>query len=266
VGSEFDGVITGVTSFGLFVELEESRVSGLVHISQLANDYYHFDPIRKLLKGERTGEQFRLGDHVRVQVLRASIEDRKIDFRLAPRREQAPSPKASHKAYDYSASGERYSLPRPAAAPAAKPPGMFGRAARAVGRAFGRGTPEPAAPATPVPAVSDNRALRGKAKTVSEATGRPAVPSESGQPRLRSKATKTASEALGRPAVPPGAKQQKKKNEQPRGSQSANQAKGNRAGNTSTGPGTTGGGKRKAQETAPAAKRPGRQRKPKGKA
>ena len=82
VGSEFDGVVTGVTSFGLFVELEESRVSGLVHISQLANDYYHFDPIRKLLKGERHGGQFRLGDHVRVQVLRASLEDRKIDFRL----------------------------------------------------------------------------------------------------------------------------------------------------------------------------------------
>jgi ribonuclease R len=141
---------------------------------------------------------------------------------------------------------------------------MFGRAARAVGRAFGRGTPEPAAPATPVPAVSDNRALRGKAKTVAEAAGRPAVPSESGQPRLRSKATRNASEALGRPAIPPEAKRPKK-NEQARGSQPGNQAKGNRAGNTSTGPGTT-GGRRKAQETAPAAKRPGRQRKPKGKA
>ena len=82
IGSEFDGLVTGVTSFGLFVELDESKVSGLVHISQLANDYYHFDAIRKLLKGERTGMQFRLGDHVRIQVLRASLEDRKIDFRL----------------------------------------------------------------------------------------------------------------------------------------------------------------------------------------
>jgi len=90
VGSEFDGLVTGVTSFGLFVELDESKVSGLVHISQLANDYYHFDAIRKLLSGERTGLQFRLGDHVRVQVLRASLEDRKIDFRLvAPRTRQA---------------------------------------------------------------------------------------------------------------------------------------------------------------------------------
>ncbi|MDR3388474.1 MAG: ribonuclease R [Rudaea sp.] len=82
VGSEFDGIVSGVTSFGLFVELTESQVSGLVHITQLPNDYYHFDPIRHLLSGERRGLKFRLGDAVRVQVLRASLEDRKIDFRL----------------------------------------------------------------------------------------------------------------------------------------------------------------------------------------
>ncbi|MCE7949932.1 MAG: ribonuclease R [Xanthomonadales bacterium PRO7] len=84
VGSEFEGVVSGVTSFGLFVELTQSQVSGLVHITQLPNDYYHFDPVRHLLTGERRGLKFRLGDAVRVQVLRASLEDRKIDFRLAP--------------------------------------------------------------------------------------------------------------------------------------------------------------------------------------
>ncbi|TAN07961.1 MAG: ribonuclease R [Rhodanobacteraceae bacterium] len=82
VGSEFDGIVTGVTSFGLFVELTESKVSGLVHITQLRNDYYHFDARRHELRGERTGQMFRLGDAVRVQVLRASMEDRKIDFRM----------------------------------------------------------------------------------------------------------------------------------------------------------------------------------------
>ena len=119
VGEEFEGVVTGVTSFGLFVELDESKVSGLVHISQLSNDYYHFDPIRHLLKGERTGLQFRLGDHVRVQVLRASLEDRKIDFRLVqPAKKKAPEtasaavpPTSTPRAYDYAAAGERYSLP-----------------------------------------------------------------------------------------------------------------------------------------------------------
>jgi len=83
IGSEFDGVVSGVTSFGLFVELAESQVSGLIHITQLPNDYYHFDAVRHLLTGERRGLKFRLGDAVRVQVLRASLEDRKIDFRLA---------------------------------------------------------------------------------------------------------------------------------------------------------------------------------------
>ena len=89
VGSEFDGVVTGVTSFGLFVELTESRVSGLIHVTQLPADYYHFDPVRRLLAGERTRHSFRLGDAVRVQVLRASLEERKIDFRLVPSRKSA---------------------------------------------------------------------------------------------------------------------------------------------------------------------------------
>ncbi|MEP6899571.1 MAG: RNB domain-containing ribonuclease, partial [Rhodanobacter sp.] len=143
IGSEFEGVVTGVTSFGLFVELDESKVSGLVHISQLANDYYHFDAVRKLLKGERTGTQFRLGDHVRVQVLRASLEDRKIDFRLvAPRATVTPAG-GSGKAFDYAASGDRYSLPKKVVAPPVKTPNMFGRAANAIGRAFGRKEAKP---------------------------------------------------------------------------------------------------------------------------
>jgi len=82
VGSEFDGVVSGVTSFGLFVELAESKVNGLVHVTQLPLDYYHFDPLRKSLKGERKGLGWRLGDPVRVQVMRASVEDRRIDFKL----------------------------------------------------------------------------------------------------------------------------------------------------------------------------------------
>ena len=82
VGSEFDGVISGVTSFGLFVELDASKVNGLVHVTQLPHDYSQFDPIRKMLSGERRGTAFRLGDRVRILVLKASMEERKIDFRL----------------------------------------------------------------------------------------------------------------------------------------------------------------------------------------
>lgn len=82
VGSDFDGVVSGVTSFGLFVELAESKVNGLVHVTQLPRDYYHFDAGRKSLSGERGGLCWRLGDTVRVKVLKASVEDRRIDFKL----------------------------------------------------------------------------------------------------------------------------------------------------------------------------------------
>ncbi|MFN3702263.1 ribonuclease R [Thermomonas sp.] len=83
VGKEFDGTISGVTSFGLFVELDDSKVNGLVHVTQLPRDFYHFDAVRKTLTGERRGHTYRLGDRVRVVVLKASVEERKIDFRLA---------------------------------------------------------------------------------------------------------------------------------------------------------------------------------------
>ena len=88
VGAEFDGVISGVTSFGLFVELNESKVNGLVHVTQLPHDYYHFDPARRTMSGERKGLSWRLGDSVRVMVMRASVEERRIDFKLVLSKEE----------------------------------------------------------------------------------------------------------------------------------------------------------------------------------
>ena len=87
VGGEFPGTISGVTSFGLFIELDESKVNGLVHVTQLPRDFYHFDPIRKTLTGERRGREYRLGDRVEIVVLKASVEDRRIDFRLVEERD-----------------------------------------------------------------------------------------------------------------------------------------------------------------------------------
>ncbi len=92
IGGRFDGTISGVTSFGLFVELDDSKVNGLIHITQLPHDYYHFDPIRKTLSGERVGRVFRLGDRASIIVLKASLEERKIDFRLAEERGEKPLP------------------------------------------------------------------------------------------------------------------------------------------------------------------------------
>ena len=93
VGGEFDGTISGVTSFGLFVELDQSKVNGLVHVTQLPSDFYHFDPVRKTLTGERAGREFRLGDRVSIIVLKASLEERKIDFRLAGERGPGAPPR-----------------------------------------------------------------------------------------------------------------------------------------------------------------------------
>lgn len=83
VGEIFDGLITGVTGFGIFVELKDIYVEGLVHVTALSNDYYKFDPAKHRLMGERTNTIYRLADNVRVRVVRVSLDDRKIDFELA---------------------------------------------------------------------------------------------------------------------------------------------------------------------------------------
>jgi ribonuclease R len=81
LGDEFDGVITGVTNFGVFVQITTLLVDGLVHVTSLSNDYYHFDSGSQSLVGERTGRQFRLGDAMRVQVNKVDMDSRRIDFR-----------------------------------------------------------------------------------------------------------------------------------------------------------------------------------------
>jgi ribonuclease R len=90
LGEEFDGTISSVTSFGLFVELDDIYIDGLVHITSLDNDYYHFDPVGRRLTGERAGMVYRLGDRLRVQVAAVNLDERKIDFVLArPPQQQA---------------------------------------------------------------------------------------------------------------------------------------------------------------------------------
>lgn len=86
VGEEFEGIVTSVTGFGLFVELQNIYVEGLVHVTSLKNDYYHFDPKRRHLKGERTGKRYHLGDRLRVRVARVDLESKKIDFDLVEAR------------------------------------------------------------------------------------------------------------------------------------------------------------------------------------
>jgi ribonuclease R len=81
LGEEFDGVITGVTNFGLFVQIRELMTDGLVHVTSLANDYYKYDAGSQRLVGERSGHSYHLGAEMRIRVQRVDMETRKIDFR-----------------------------------------------------------------------------------------------------------------------------------------------------------------------------------------
>jgi ribonuclease R len=82
VGDEFDGYVTGVAAFGLFIELVEHFVEGLVHVSTMADDYYRFVESGHLLSGENTHKVYRLGDKVKVQVIRVNMELRQVDLGL----------------------------------------------------------------------------------------------------------------------------------------------------------------------------------------
>lgn len=82
LGEEFSGIVTAVTSFGLFVTLDAMYVEGLVHITELGGEYFRFDEARQELRGERTGIRYALGSRVQVQVSRVDLDGRRIDFRL----------------------------------------------------------------------------------------------------------------------------------------------------------------------------------------
>ena len=112
-GEEFEGLITGVTNFGLFVQIKDLYVEGLIHVTSLPNDYYDHDPVGHRLVGERAGRVFRLTDTVRVRVAAVNVDERKIDFALAggPQPQQRSNRKQSNK-------------------PAGKPPRKGGRRRR----------------------------------------------------------------------------------------------------------------------------------------
>ncbi|WP_462411366.1 ribonuclease R [Neobacillus sp. Marseille-QA0830] len=97
IGEEFDGIISSVTNFGMFVELQNT-IEGLVHVSYMTDDYYRFDERHYAMIGERTGKVFRIGDEITVRVINVNKEERSIDFEIVgmkgtPRRERPAAPK-----------------------------------------------------------------------------------------------------------------------------------------------------------------------------
>jgi ribonuclease R len=119
LGETFEGIISAVTSFGFFVELRNVFVEGLVHISSLDQDYFHYDPTTLSLTGNRTGIKYRLGDSVKVIVARVDLDERKIDLDLVkpesakktpfspPKRAAAPAEAAKPAKADQEKSSKR---------------------------------------------------------------------------------------------------------------------------------------------------------------
>ena len=122
IGDTFDGTIVTVTNFGIFVELDNIHIEGLVHVTALRNDYYHFDQVAHTLTGERTGESFHMGDRVHVQVSRVDMEEHKIDLQLlevlkrnranaaVPQRERQKSNKGKKKGAGKKSSKNKHSV------------------------------------------------------------------------------------------------------------------------------------------------------------
>ena len=176
IGEEFDGTISAVTAFGIFVALDEVYVEGLVHVSELGEDYFQFDAIKHQMLGERTGQRYRLGDRVRVKLVRADLESNKIDFLLvskgeAGKRRKSPAASAST---GEPASRARKTVRRPVAPlaefrlPGSGPAGKAGGAkpAKPTARAAG---PKPAAKKAAKPAAKKTVAAKPAAKRPAKA-------------------------------------------------------------------------------------------------
>ena len=102
VNEVFDGTISGVTGFGVFVALDSVYVEGLVHISELGTDYFHFDAAKHHLLGERTGQRYRLGDRLAVKLVRVDMESSRLDFVPAGQPDKAAkAPKAGKSTKEY---------------------------------------------------------------------------------------------------------------------------------------------------------------------
>ncbi len=96
IGEVFEGVISATTGFGFFVELKDLYVEGLVHISNLPQDFYHFEPAHHRLVGERTRKVFALGDSVVVRVTKVNLDERKVDFELEAKQPRRRKPSAAN--------------------------------------------------------------------------------------------------------------------------------------------------------------------------
>ena len=134
LGEVFNGTVTAVTTFGLFVTLNDLHVEGLVHITELGGEYFRFDEVRQELRGERTGIRYIIGSKVRVQVSRVDLDGRKIDFRMVSENDELPARPPRDRAGSAAAEGRAGNTAKPAkSAKSAKAGGRAARPPRADG-------------------------------------------------------------------------------------------------------------------------------------
>ena len=165
VGDEFGGTIATVTSFGLFVELEDIYIEGLVHITELSNDYYHFDPVRHCLEGERKHKVYRLGDTVQVKVIRVELDEKRIDLRIVGNSAAVKSNKNNR-----SKANKRAKKPRTAVKKKKSNSSKIGKAKMAL-------------------ATEGNKKIRGRKQAHKKSEGKSAI-SRSRKPRAHKKQTR----------------------------------------------------------------------------
>ncbi|MDR0479623.1 MAG: ribonuclease R [Burkholderiaceae bacterium] len=137
LGEEFAGTVSAVTSFGLFVTLNDLYVEGLVHVTELGGEYFRFDEARQELRGERTGIRYAIGSRVHVQVCRVDLDSRRIDFRLM--REGSPDGVRENKAAQPATVPVRTPKTK-SAKKLATPKTTLKKAAKAVSKKAARGT------------------------------------------------------------------------------------------------------------------------------
>lgn len=146
VGEEYDGVIAAVVPFGFFVELQDIYIEGLVHVSTLSGDYFHHDSAKHRMIGERTAVSFRLGDEVRVRVVRVGLEDRKIDLELisTPKKRTADRDALDLSKRESRNKGDRAGKGGKRGKPGSAKEKLAAEAAREASRKGGKGKPEAA--------------------------------------------------------------------------------------------------------------------------
>lgn len=200
LGEQFTGTITGVTTFGVFVQLDTLFVEGLVHITELGTDYFQYDDARHELRGERTGKRYQLTDRLTVQVARVDLETRKIDLRLVTEAELAGEEVAA-KPNGAKRKGEKKSMVKPG-------PATEQRHEIKASVSVNHGSNGAKAPAKAKPAAK--AAPKAAAKAVPKKAAVKAAPKAKAAPK-RSKTTAAAPAAAAPRAAKTVAKTSKKK-------------------------------------------------------